>query len=170
MGAGIGSIDEFFDALAPLLERRWLLVGVGNELRGDDGFGPLLARVLKACALPALDGGPSPENVTGPILREAPEVLLLADAADFGGAPGELRLVDPADLETGSGSTHDPGFDLLLDYLGQNREMRVALIAVQPATLEFGAEMTPEVRAAVDRAARVIANAKDARSSGSTMR
>ncbi len=34
------------EALAPLLARPWLLVGVGCDLRGDDAFGPLLARRL----------------------------------------------------------------------------------------------------------------------------
>ena len=43
--------------LADLMRRRWLLVGVGNELRGDDAFGPLLARALAEKGLPALDGG-----------------------------------------------------------------------------------------------------------------
>jgi hydrogenase 3 maturation protease len=132
-------------------------VGVGNVLRGDDGFGPLLARALDERGLPALDGGPAPENLTGPILRAAPEVLLLADAADFGEQPGALRLVDPSELDIGSGSTHDPGFDLLLDYLGRNRQMDVALVAVQPATLEFGAVMSPAVEDALVRAAEVIA-------------
>ena len=161
MGSGIVGEEEFSEALAPLLERRWLLVGVGNVLRGDDGFGPFLARALDERGLPALDGGPAPENLTGPILRAAPEVLLLADAADFGAEPGALRLVDPAELDTGSGSTHDPGFDLLLDYLGRNREMEVALIAAQPATLEFGAVMSPAVEDALDRAADVIASVTD---------
>ena len=32
--------------LAPLVARRWLLVGIGSDLRGDDAFGPLLARPL----------------------------------------------------------------------------------------------------------------------------
>ena len=170
MGARIVGTGEFSDALAPLLRRRWLLVGVGNMLRGDDGFGPMLARALEERGLPALDGGPAPENLTGPILRAEPDVLLLADAADFGAEPGALRLVDPGELDTGSGSTHDPGFDLLLDYLGRNREMEVALVAVQPATLEFGAVMSGPVEEAVDLVVEVIATATDGPSSGSTTR
>ena len=56
---------------------------------------------------------------------------------------------------------NDPGFDLLLDYLGRNREMEVALIAAQPATLEFGAVMSPAVEDALHRAADVIASVTD---------
>ena len=80
------------------------------------------------------------------------------------------RLVDPGELDAGSGSTHDPGFDLLLDYLGRRREMEVALVAVQPGTLEFGAVMSRAVEEAVDRAVEVIETATDASSSAWTKR
>ena len=59
---------------------------------------------------------------------------------------------------------------MLLDYLGRNRKMDFALVAVQPGTLEFGAVMSPAVEAALDRAAEVIASVTDAPSSGSTTR
>lgn len=147
------------EGLSDLLKRRWLLLGVGNDLRGDDSFGPLLARELNGRGLPALDGGPAPENLTGPILRKKPEVLILADAADFFAEPGTVRLVRPDDLAQGSGSTHDPGFGLLVAYLNEQNPVEVHLLACQPRTLDFGVEPSPEIRAAVASLAEAIAEA-----------
>ena len=128
--------------VARLLERRWLLVGIGHELRSDDAFGPLLARRLRAMGLPALDGGPAPENLTGSILRERPEVLLLADIAEFGADPGAVRLARPGELGGGTCSTHDPGLALTLSYLQAQHDFDCWLIAVQPKSLEFAGPLS----------------------------
>ena len=143
-------------ALPPLLARRWLLVGIGNDLRGDDGFGPLLARRLIARSLPAIDAGMAPENVTGPILRAAPEVLILADATDLGAAVGTVRLLAATDLAEGGTSTHDPSLTMLLAYLEAQRETRgeapldVRLLAAQVGTRALGAEPSPALVEALD--------------------
>ena len=137
--------------LDPLLRRRWLLVGVGNELRGDDAIGPRVARRLKAAGLPALEAGPAPENLTGPIRRYAPDVLILCDAAELGEAPGTVRLLGGDDIAIGGTSTHDPSLTMLLEYLQSHHAMEVRLLAIQPATRALGAELTPEVLRAEER-------------------
>lgn len=151
------SEDPLVAALAPLLTRRWLLVGVGNELRADDAFGPRLARRILEAGGPAIDAGPSPENVTGAILRHAPEVLLLADAADLGEAPGTVRVLDVDALADGAGSTHDPGFGLLRSYLRERApDLEVHLIAVQAAGRELGHPVHPAVLKAEERVAGIL--------------
>jgi hydrogenase maturation protease len=138
------------EGLSPLLARPWLLVGVGSDLRGDDAFGPLLARRLAGAGLPALDAGTSPESATGPILRRGAEVLILADVGDLGAPPGTARLLEPAALALGGTSTHDPSLSLLTAYLTSQRPMTVRVLAVQPARKGLGAPVSPEVLAAID--------------------
>ena len=151
VGADLSAGDPVPAGLAALLERRWLLVGVGNDLRGDDAFGPLLARRLAHAGLPALDAGPAPENLTGRIAAAAPEVLLLADAADWGGVVGALRLVRPGELAGGSASTHDPGLGLLLTYLEHSiPSLDAWTLAVQAGSLNLGEPAGPEILAAVE--------------------
>lgn len=78
---------------------RVLVAGVGNVLKGDDGFGVRALELLKA----KVD---LPPNVTmietgiGGIhlvqeLGQGYDALILLDAMDRGGAPGELYLVEP---------------------------------------------------------------------------
>ena len=137
--------DEPDAALPPLLARRWLLVGIGNDLRGDDGFGPLLARRLLARGLPAIDAGMAPENVTGPIRRAAPEVLILADATDLGAPGGTVRLLAASDLAEGGTSTHDPSLTMLLSYLEAHsaRPPEVRILAAQAGSRALGDEPSP---------------------------
>jgi len=139
-------------ALAPLLARPWLLVGVGSELRGDDAFGPLLARRLAAEGMPALDGGTAPESLTGPIVRSGAEVLLLADIGRLGEPPGTLRLLAADALAPAGSSTHDPALGVLIAYLVARRPMTVHILVVEPARTGLGSPISAEVGAALDRA------------------
>lgn len=145
-------------ALPPLLARRWLLVGIGNDLRGDDAFGPLLARRLEAQGLPAIDAGQAPENVTGPILRAAPEVLILADATDLGAPVGTVRLLAAEDLAEGGTSTHDASLSMLLAYLDAESEesMDVRFLAAQAGSRALGTAPSPALVEALDRLAALF--------------
>ena len=133
-------------SLARILRGDWLLIGIGNDLRGDDAFGTILARRLLREGFPALDAGTCPENLTGPILAAAPDQLIFADAADMGAAVGTLCLLDPLEAPASSPSTHDPGMGLLLAYLGERRKTSTTILAVQLGTRALGEPMTAEVR------------------------
>ena len=139
--------------LAPLLARPWLLVGVGSDLRGDDAFGPLLARRLAGDGLPALDAGTSPESLTGPIRRSGAEVLILADVGNLGAAPGTLRLLAPEAAAPGGSSTHDPSLRLLVEFLAAQRPITARILAAEPARRGLGEPVSPEIAAAIERAA-----------------
>ena len=142
--------------LAPLLVRPWLLVGVGSDLRGDDAFGPLLARRLAEAGFPALDAGTSPESMTGPIVRSGAEVLILADVGNLGAPAGTLRLLVPEDVAPGGTSTHDPSLRLLIAYLEAQRPFTVRILAVEPARKGLGNPPSRAILAAVDRAAEAF--------------
>jgi hydrogenase maturation protease len=76
-----------------------LVAGVGNVLHGDDGFGVELAWRLARRRLP--DGVRVIETGIGgmSLVQEAMrgyDALLLLDAHQGGGAPGSVRLLEPA--------------------------------------------------------------------------
>lgn len=153
--------EETLEELEALLQRKWLLLGIGNTLRGDDAFGPLVARRLAEAGYPALDGGSAPENQTGPIRRAAPDVLILADAAEMEAPIGTLRLVAPDQLAGGSASTHDPGFAMLTMFLRHEMpDLEIVMLAAQPGRLGLDEAMSPEVSAAVEAVVRVVSDSK----------
>ena len=99
-------------------------------------------------------GETAPENFTGEIKRLAPSHVVLVDAADFGRAPGEIDLLDPADADNPSMSTHALPVRVMIDYLRRFIDCRFLILGVQPAVRGFGKPVTPAVAAAAEYLAR----------------
>jgi hydrogenase 3 maturation protease len=133
---------------------RIAILGVGNELNGDDAAGVRVVRELAArlAATPGvllIDGGTAPENFTGPLRRFRPDLVLEIDAADFNAAPGTTRWIDWRRADGLSASTHTLPPSVLARYLVCELGCEVALVGIQPADLTFGERMSPEVEKAV---------------------
>jgi hydrogenase 3 maturation protease len=134
---------------------RVALVGIGSELRGDDAAGVAVIQRLRPLFAPRddlqlLDAGPVPESFTGPLRRYAPDLVVLVDAGDFGGQPGEVCLIDWHAAEGFSASTHSLPLSVFAGYLELELNCQVVLLAIQPAQIEFGQGMTGEVEAGVE--------------------
>jgi hydrogenase 3 maturation protease len=143
--------------------RRIAVLGVGSDLRGDDAAGLLVARQIERAAAKAraesakpgrgpafrvFHGGTTPENLTGEIRRWAPTHLVIVDAADFGGEPGAIRLIDPEDAGGVSFSTHSLPLSVLASYIQSQAPCEIMLLGIQPASVEFGAPVSAKVRSA----------------------
>jgi len=138
------------------------VLGIGNELNGDDAAGVLAARALKAAWAQdenrlVIEAGLAPENYTGPLRRFQPDLVLLVDAAEMGQPPGTLAWADWGEAGGWSGSTHTLPPNVLARFLVEELGCRVILVGIQPAQLDFGAGVSPEVRQAVAAAAAQIA-------------
>ena len=136
-----------------------LVLGIGNILWADEGFG---VRALEAFHarfemdedVTVLDGGTQGLYLVQFV--EACDQLLVFDAIDYGLAPGELRVIRDAAVPRFTGakkmSLHQTGFQEVLsaaDLLGRYPK-RLALIGAQPQDLEaWGGPLTPPVRAAL---------------------
>jgi hydrogenase 3 maturation protease len=158
-----------YHELTKRIERPVVVIGVGSELRGDDAFGVLAARELSEALaggvsgfedVEVLEGGVAPENLAERAARTSPRTVVLVDAADFGGEPGELRVIDPEELgwQLG-GATHAPSLELLATYLRERCGARTVILAAQPASTEFGTEISPALKAAASRAAEALRQA-----------
>ena len=77
--------------------------------------------------------------------------LLVLDAVDVGQLPGTLVRMSSEELQTlpGTGSVHQLGVADLLVALRvlANRTPEVVLLGVQPASVEWGTELSPVVAA-----------------------
>lgn len=130
-----------------------LILGLGNPLMGDDGAGlAALARLKEELGqngrFDFLDGGTQGVYLL-PYLEDR-ECLLILDAVDFGGVPGETGEFNPFLLPSGVGprlSPHQAGFEEalgLLDLLGRVPK-RAVLVGIQPKSLDFGEPLSEEV-------------------------
>lgn len=149
-----------------------LIAGVGNVLRGDDGFGVEVARCLDRHPLP--HGCTVVETGIGGIalvqeLQDGWDALIVVDTVDRGRQPGTVMVIDPdvVDVETLEPMARH---DLLADMhlATPERAMMLAralgvlpaevwMVGCQPTDAHaVGDELTPVVAAAVEVAVTEI--------------
>lgn len=152
--------NDLTNALRSNPRARVALLGIGNELNGDDAAGVLAARRLKALPLPdawlVIDAGVGPEAYTGVLRRFRPDLVLLVDAAHMDEAPGTIQVVDCTQARGFGGSTHTQPPSTLAEFLAADLGCRVLLVGIQPGQVDFDVPLTPAVLAAVEELAGVL--------------
>ena len=154
---------------------RMLIAGVGNIFLGDDGFGPEVARRLASQSLPAwvrvADYGISGMHLAYD-LADSYETAILIDATPRGDEPGTVTVLDVEpqhrrDLAAAEGpegasrlfDAHGMQPDVVLgvlDMLGAGGKARILVVGCEPATVDYGMELSEPVAKAVDEAVRVV--------------
>ena len=134
------------------LKDKTIILGIGNTLRSDDGVGSLLAaRIKEKTPFIVWDAAMSAENYLEKIIKENPATVVIIDAADFGGKPGEFRELEAGDLQTVNlFSTHNASLSLLINYLQGHIKADIIILIIQPKTTKFGDILSPQVQAALD--------------------
>ncbi len=156
-GSGEPSPGELARMLAQLLAPGSVLVCIGNELRGDDAAGPAVAAGLpRDLPWKVFCAAAAPESFLVPVADARPPSVLLIDAVDVSAEPGAVRLLGAPELAALSPSTHGPGATAFLRALRLMHDCPCRVLGIQPAGVEFGAEMSPPVARAVDRVVRAI--------------
>ncbi len=142
-----------------LRRNRILVLGIGNILWADEGFGVRVVeefhrRYTVPDNVTILDGGTQGLYLVNYV--EEADDLIVFDAIDYGLVPGELKLVRDEEVPRFTGakkmSLHQTGFQEVLsaaDLLGRYPH-RLALIGCQPLDLEdWGGPLTEPVRARI---------------------
>ncbi|MBS1190900.1 MAG: hypothetical protein H6R10_2692 [Rhodocyclaceae bacterium] len=139
-----------------------VLLGIGNVLWADEGFGPhVVARLQERGDLPPavelVDGGTQGLYLL-PLVQDAARMIVF-DAVDFGRPPGEMVVLRDGAIPAFFGqrplSLHQTGFtDVLAAAELTGRCPRaITLIGVQYANIEtWGGGLSAAVAAAIDPA------------------
>lgn len=135
------------------LSRRAVILGIGNTLRSDDAVGSLLAgRIKDKIPYPVYDAGVSPENYLGKIVKDLPDNIIIIDAADFGGKPGEFKVIEGRKLQTVNlFSTHNASLSMVINYLRGNLKADIIILIIQPKSMAFGDKLSREVEGALNK-------------------
>lgn len=147
---------------------RTYVLGLGNVLMGDDGFGPTVVRAF----MEQYEVGPDVEVIDlgtpgldlTPWLTDAHHVVFV-DTVKASLPPGTLRIYNKADLtrhapfsRTGP---HDPGVKecvLTLEFAGR-APAHITVIGAVPSGTGMSLDLTPALEAAVPQAVDAIADA-----------
>ena len=133
-----------------------LLLGIGNPHHGDDALGPVFARAFRHPDWQCINTTTVPENYTGTVRRLHPDILLMLDAADMGEAPGTLRRLAPAAIQSGDFGTHAGSLGQLAGYLSDCAG-EIIILGIQPAATLPGTRLSGPVRAALKALGEALA-------------
>ncbi len=136
------------------------VIGIGAEMRGDDGLGPAAVTLLNERLSPGhdidvvtLDGEPTR------LIEEwrERELVVVIDAVRKGGAGGEIHRVEMDDMvgvdQATAASSHHGGLAeaVALGKILERLPRRLVVFGVEPVEMTTGAGLSPEVRRALPR-------------------
>lgn len=143
--------------LKDLFRDKVVMVGIGNILRADDGFGPILIKRLKGKVKSVcIDAGTAPENYAGKIIKEKPGAILLIDAVDLGLEAGRYKILEKSDILKSGFTTHDLSPRLFMEYLEKKTRVRIYMLGVQPKNLSLGDKMSDSLKQALENLEKAI--------------
>jgi hydrogenase 3 maturation protease len=133
---------------------RLLVLGVGNQLKGDDSAGIEFARQLKQQVksqgkVNIIEAGVAPENFTWAIRKFRPSHILIVDAAQMRMLPGSTRIVEKGEIAGFSFSTHNLSLSFLVGYLEKEFNSEVIVVGIEPSNLVFGGKISKPVMGAI---------------------
>ena len=135
---------------------------LGNDLMGDDGVGPAVARRLRRLHLPGVEVVESAESGLRLLDHLETPHLIVVDAVSSGNAPpGTVFVLEPQQLPATQGvSPHYVGLREALELgraLGMAVPQQVTLLAVETADCQtVGGPMHPAVEHAVHQVVDLI--------------
>jgi len=141
------------------MKGRVVVLGVGNRFRRDDGVGSLLAEQLEGQTnVHVIDAGAVPENYLEMVARSRPDTILILDAVDFGGAPGDLRILEPELVGPSGVSTHALSLQITADFLRARTQAHLVVLAIQPADIGLGTELSETTDRTMDKLGEVASD------------
>ncbi|MGB2603076.1 MAG: hydrogenase maturation protease [Candidatus Sulfotelmatobacter sp.] len=176
-------IDQLDESDLPDFCRKPIVVlGIGNVLFGDDGFGCAVVDSLEShCQIPEtvclLDAGTGVRKLlfTLCLSPARPQRLLIIDAIDAGRTPGEIFEIDPAEIppvKLDDFSMHQLPTSNLLRELQETCGVEVRVLACQTGPLpeEISQGLSTAVRRAVPQAAEWLVREYFPRSTASPVK
>ena len=133
-------------------------MGVGNINAGDDGCGVMAVDMLEKKGLKrCFSCGMVPENYLCKVSEMKPELVLIIDAVDFGGNPGEIRYLKGEEVFSGI-STHTAGLDLSARFIRESSGAEVAVLGIQPKNTKglMSEEVKSSVKAIAERISKKL--------------
>ena len=129
------------------------ILGIGNDLRSDDGLGLYIIEKLNIDDSRVMieNVGSVPEGFARPLAEFGANRVIMVDAADMRKPPGHIELITKDRIGGINISTHSMPLSFLMMYLEQETGGETILIGIQPKSIQFGEGLTPEIQEAVDK-------------------
>ena len=138
---------------------------VGNSFRSDDGVGPFIADRLAAwedarelresegseMAIDWINAGQNPENIIDEAIARNPDRLVVIDAADFGGEPGEARIIPSELIPESTMSTHMIPLNVITQLIADETGSETVFLGIQAVSFSLGEGLSQRVQETGER-------------------
>ncbi|HAS04178.1 MAG TPA: hypothetical protein DCR71_00155 [Dehalococcoidia bacterium] len=145
-------------------EKKTMVLGIGNIIMGDEGFGLHVIRRLKEIGMPEdiilEEGGVGELNLLNDL--QGIDNLVVVDIMMLPLPPGELKVFEPGNPPTEPGkaiiSFHQIGVLELINLwtMMGNEEPEVTFVVTRPETIDWGTELSQALKPTVEKAADMI--------------
>ncbi len=149
--------DEFLSGVTSLA-----ILGIGNEMNGDDAAGLHVISTLKQFQLPSwitlFYCEKAPEHFLGKLYTQKPNRVIVIDAANLSGPPGAIGIIPTALISKQLNfSTHTLSLTLLADFLKPvTDDFDIMFIGIKPKLMLFETPLSFEVKEAVGELAQFL--------------
>lgn len=144
-----------------VFDRDVLVLGIGNILWADEGFGPRCAERFNELYRPienvtVMDGGTLGNYLSNEVTQS--RRIILFDCCDFKAEAGTMKVLRDDDLALWSStkiSPHQQGFNdlLVMAQMLDKAPEAITVIGVQPDVLDdYGGSLSPTLQGLVDKA------------------
>ena len=133
--------------------KKLVIMGIGNDIRGDDGIGPYIVENIKhleSSNVSILNVTTAPENFTGKIRKIDPTHIIIVDAVIMNEGPGKIKIVKKEEVAGVSLSTHSMSLSYLVNYLELEKPYNILFIGIEPESMELGQGLSPLVKSSSD--------------------
>ncbi|RLF99329.1 MAG: hypothetical protein DRN49_04555 [Thaumarchaeota archaeon] len=129
------------------------IIGLGNTLRRDDGIGVYVASKLRSSlrnvgGVEVIVAEDRVDYAAKELKELKPNLIIVIDAMEFHGSPGEVRIVKLEDIEEPYAYTHRIPIKIAFKLMGI--EAPTYVLGIQIVSRDFGEGLSEEVKVAGD--------------------
>lgn len=140
----INNIKEIFKVNS---KQKLLIITIGNILRSDDGIGPFIAKAVGQLPgnIKIYNVDKNPEKMIDAASDFLPDRIVIIDAANFRGKPGEIREIPSELIPDSALSTHTFPLKAIFKIIEEDTGAEIHFIGIQPKIMSMGETMSEEV-------------------------
>jgi len=129
------------------------IIGLGNTLRRDDGIGVYVASKLRSSlrnvrGVEVIVAEDRVDYAARELMKLKPNLIIVIDAMEFHGSPGEIRIAKLEDVEEPYAYTHRIPIKTVFKLMGIKAPTYV--LGIQVISRDFGEELSEDVKVAGD--------------------
>jgi hydrogenase 3 maturation protease len=139
--------------------KQCVILGVGNDLKADDGVGLYIIEQLQNRVPPTVElinASTVPENFINHLIEVRPSLIIIIDAALMKANPGTIQLIDKNNIGGVAFSTHQLPLTFFVEYLESQIQVEILILGIQPLTDEFAKPLSETIQNAANQIVEFI--------------